>query len=305
MNLHEDQKLFEQAILTTAQAKKIPTSIVEKDYHVTFLLKELIRRNPLIIFKGGTSLSKCYHAINRFSEDIDLSCDHGETPLTEGMRRKFNQTILDGIAQCRYQFENPDEIKRRRLFNRFVLSYAPVFPVMANIKAKLVIETAIAIRSFPHEKRNVISLIGEYLIESGMNELLEQYSLQPFAVEVQTPDRTFIDKVFAICDYWLTGKIREHSRHLYDLCKLYPLLKTDQEFCVLVEEVRQIRSQTKMCPSAQQECNISQTLKEIDETDAYKSDYENITQDLLFESYPYEEAKKILHTIIQMNIFDK
>ncbi|MDO5553530.1 MAG: nucleotidyl transferase AbiEii/AbiGii toxin family protein [Planctomycetia bacterium] len=303
MNLHEDKTLFEQAILATAQAKKIPAAIVEKDYHVTFLLRELTRKQNSIVFKGGTSLSKCYHIINRFSEDIDLSCDNDSLPLTGCMRRGLNQTIIDGISQCGYVFENQDEIKRRRHFNRFILSYDPIFPVMKNIKTILVVETAIAIRSFPCEKRDVCSIVGEYLAETGMDDFLEQYSLTPYSVNTQTLERTFIDKVFAICDYWLTGKIAEHSRHLYDLCKLFPLIKRNQALVDLVSEVRLLRSRTKMCPSAKEGCDINRILKEIDETNAFKMDYENITQNLLFESWPYEKAKRILKVIAKMKLF--
>ena len=52
---------------------KLPIAIIEKDYYVTLVLKEIATRNPDIVFKGGTSLSKCYKIIDRFSEDIDLN----------------------------------------------------------------------------------------------------------------------------------------------------------------------------------------------------------------------------------------
>ena len=51
-------------------------AIVEKDFWVCFTLDYLFHRSPwkkAITFKGGTSLSKAYHLINRFSEDIDLT----------------------------------------------------------------------------------------------------------------------------------------------------------------------------------------------------------------------------------------
>ena len=57
--------------------------MIEKDYYVTMLLKNMARRLPFLVFKGGTSLSKCYQIIHRFSEDIDLTVDR---VLTQGMR---------------------------------------------------------------------------------------------------------------------------------------------------------------------------------------------------------------------------
>ena len=74
MNLHEDQKLFTEAIRFTSQQLNIKPEYIEKDYWVTFALFTIFN-NKLgkdVVFKGGTALSKCYHLIERFSEDIDL-----------------------------------------------------------------------------------------------------------------------------------------------------------------------------------------------------------------------------------------
>lgn len=64
MKLHENKELFNDAILATSEQKNIQAIYIEKDYWVTMAL--------FLIFKGGTSLSKCYNLIDRFSEDIDL-----------------------------------------------------------------------------------------------------------------------------------------------------------------------------------------------------------------------------------------
>ena len=50
-------------------------AIIEKDYYVTLVLRELAKQVPNLLFKGGTSLSKCYKIIDRFSEDIDITLD--------------------------------------------------------------------------------------------------------------------------------------------------------------------------------------------------------------------------------------
>tara|TARA_B110000211_G_C13881376_1_gene465279 strand:+ start:457 stop:729 length:273 start_codon:yes stop_codon:yes gene_type:complete len=74
MNLHEDKKLFSQAIRATAQQLGIAEIYIEKDYWVALAL-HLIFKDKIgkeTVFKGGTALSKCYGLIERFSEDIDL-----------------------------------------------------------------------------------------------------------------------------------------------------------------------------------------------------------------------------------------
>jgi predicted nucleotidyltransferase component of viral defense system len=62
----------------TADRKGLPEAIIEKDFWVCWVLEQLFSIEALsgrLLFKGGTSLSKIFHAINRFSEDIDLAVD--------------------------------------------------------------------------------------------------------------------------------------------------------------------------------------------------------------------------------------
>jgi predicted nucleotidyltransferase component of viral defense system len=60
----------------TAERKAVAEAIIEKDFWVCWMLRQLFSIEPFagrLLFKGGTSLSKIFHAINRFSEDIDLA----------------------------------------------------------------------------------------------------------------------------------------------------------------------------------------------------------------------------------------
>ena len=91
--LHNEHSLFEQVILRVSEDTGIEASIIEKDYYVTLFLHRIVTQLPNIIFKGGTSLSKCYKLINRFSEDIDLNIET-ETHPTEGQRKKLKEVIM-------------------------------------------------------------------------------------------------------------------------------------------------------------------------------------------------------------------
>jgi predicted nucleotidyltransferase component of viral defense system len=70
----------------TGAARGIVNTIVEKDFWVCWTLKRLFELQnadtPTLIFKGGTSLSKAFGAIRRFSEDIDLSFDRADLGYT-------------------------------------------------------------------------------------------------------------------------------------------------------------------------------------------------------------------------------
>jgi hypothetical protein len=95
----------------TADRKVLAEAIIEKDFWVCWTLKQLFSIEALVgrlLFKGGTSLSKIFHAINRFSEDIDLAVDYaalgftGERdPRQEGISRSKRTGILDEMmVEC-------------------------------------------------------------------------------------------------------------------------------------------------------------------------------------------------------------
>ena len=90
-NLHNDKEAFNDIIVATSNALGIEMAIVEKDYYVSLLLNEINKNYPDIIFKGGTSLSKCYKIINRFSDDIDIGINADKA--TEGMRRNLTTAV--------------------------------------------------------------------------------------------------------------------------------------------------------------------------------------------------------------------
>ena len=73
--LHNERKNIDAAILNTARKKNLTPALVEKDLYVCYILDYLFNRfayKNFLEFKGGTSLSKGYDLINRFSEDIDV-----------------------------------------------------------------------------------------------------------------------------------------------------------------------------------------------------------------------------------------
>ena len=67
--LHSDREQFRDAIDLAYEQTGVMVQAIEKDYYVTMLLRLLAQRMPYIVFKGGTSLSKCHKVIRRFSED--------------------------------------------------------------------------------------------------------------------------------------------------------------------------------------------------------------------------------------------
>lgn len=249
-----------------------------------------------MIFKGGTSLSKCYHLIERFSEDIDLNIETLKHP-TDSERKKLCNSIKEAITDLHFELLNSDNIRSRRDFNRFVIDYNSIF-TNDNLKSNLIIETAVFIRSFPCVEKEVSSYVYEYMKIKGFDNIISECELEPFKIRVQSLERTFIDKLFAIADYYLANEKSEHSRHLYDLYKIKNNINFNEDFFKLFNEVRNERKTHEKCLSAMDIISIKDVLKEIVEKDYYKDDYENITCNLLFEKVQYNIVKDSLISII-------
>lgn len=300
MLLHNDKNLFEQTILQVAQKSGIEAGIIEKDYYVTLLLRELANALPSMIFKGGTSLSKCHKVIKRFSEDIDLTLD--ENHLTQGNRKSVKTAIENACDKLGFSITNIGDIKSRMDFNHYVIEYPGMFSI-AGIKPDIEIDTIFSIRSFPYERILGTSIIYDFLKYMPLDDFIETYELEPFMVKTQSIDRTFIDKVFALCDYYLQGKTTECSRHLYDIYKLYPLISDGLTIKRLAKETRAERMNSPFCESADPKKDINGILQKIADSDYYKKDYENNTSVLLYDNVDYNEAKTILWKIIDSKEF--
>ena len=298
MRLHKEKELFEQVVLGASEWKQVPPAIIEKDYYVTLVLGELAKCVPELIFKGGTSLSKCYKLIERFSEDIDITIS---SDPTNSKKQNLKKAIVEICKEYELPILNEEKIQSRNQFNRYEIDYTPIYSLQG-VKENLYIETVVMVKSFPCGKMS--SLVYDYLMNLERRDIVEVYALQPFEVNVQSLDRTFIDKVFAVCDYYLDGRIFEHSRHLYDLYKMYPLVKFDDNFKMLVKEVREARKGKGFCLSAQDGVSVPRLLEKIISENTYKKDYEEITANLLYEQVAYVEAMAVLKNVIESETFN-
>lgn len=299
--LHNDRELFEQLILRSSDALGIEAGIIEKDYYVTLFLKGIAEKQPDIIFKGGTSLSKCYKLIARFSEDVDLNLECEARP-TQGQRKLLKSSIILVIESMGLHLRNPDDIRSRRDYNRYVVDY-PAASSTAYLKPQLIVETAVYIRAYPSRRMPASSFIYDYLAQINRFDLINEYDLASFELNVQSAERTFIDKLYALGDYYLDHKVTEHSRHIYDLYKLSAVVEVNEGLKLLAKTVAADRKPHKTCLSVQDGVNMRRLLQEIIDKDAYRRDYEDITASLLFEKVDYKTAIAALQSIVDSGLF--
>ena len=284
MNLHHDHEAFSELIIAASNELHIPPGIIEKDYYVTLALRELASRVKGMVFKGGTSLTKCYQILERFSEDIDISYAASEGVPGESRKRQLKKAVVSSIESMGFSVANIEETRSRRSYNCYRASYSSIYSSLLELKPELVIETYIALLPFPTVSRMADNYIYRFLKMTEQGEMAEEFGLMPFEITTQAIERTLIDKVFALCDYYLSDKVDRHSRHLYDIYKIMEYTKPDASLSGLVQEVRSLREPLLVCPSAKTGVCINDVLAEIVNKEVYRNDYETITGKLLFLS---------------------
>lgn len=304
MFLHNDKELFQEVIVSAAEDLDLVVPIVEKDYYVTMILKKLSIWCPECVFKGGTSLSKCHHVIDRFSEDIDISFSD---KLTQGMRKKLKNETIAGISEeLSLTIIDWENARSRRDYNAYTFSYDPIEGYVS--EGRLIhgvkMEVSLASLSFPTVELPVESYVYQYLMKEN-EDIVDEYDLHPFTMKVQDIDRTLADKVFAICDYYLQGKTKRYSRHIYDIYKLLPKVPLGETFKDLVKQVRAARAEMDICPSAASGVNVPELLMEIIDKEIYKEDYASITTYFQREPISYDEAIKSVEIIAKSGIFEE
>ena len=298
-----DKGLFREYLIATAEFMGLgDVGIVEKDYYVVYFLKNIISKQPNIVFAGGTSLSKCYKLVKRFSEDIDLNVYTEATGVTERQRKQLKQDIISIIEGSGFSLENETQIRSRRDYNRYVIDYKSP-DSFAYLKQYLIVETSAFIKSFPTEMMEISCFIHDFMQSKSINNEIEKYNLNPYDVRVQSLERTFIDKVFALADYYLNGQIKNHSRHIYDLHKIYPKINFNDNLKILIKEVREVRKQNKIFLSAMDNIDLPKILQNMVTEKTYETDYNQITSILLFENVSYARAIDTLQKIIDDGYF--
>lgn len=303
MELFKDRELFNDAIMEASRALKINEALIEKDYYVMYLLSELNKSIPGLLFKGGTCCSHAYHAIDRFSEDLDLSLDPEH--FGRHHNENANHMVIEVCDRLGFRITNKETVAHHAHgnFNRYYVEYPALFASSA-VKPYVQIETAFYQKSYPHEIKQVNSLIGEWLWNIDNEQAARNYGLIPFDVCVQKLERTFVDKVFALCDYFERKEAERNSRHIYDLYKIGRLIDlSSSSLRELIDDVRADRKKNSRCVSAADGYDVSGALNQILTGAFFESDYKEVTTKLLTKDLEYGEAITILKTIIDLKLF--
>jgi predicted nucleotidyltransferase component of viral defense system len=220
MKLHLENRTFKDILYNTSIYLNIPYAFVEKDYWITLVLCRLAKSEYMneSVFKGGTSLSKGYNLIDRFSEDVDIAVinDKGKTgneiktiirAIEKEITADLTEQRMDGITS------------KGSRFRKSVFEY--VTTQKANANNKLIVEINSFSNPFPYKRLTIHSLVFDFLIQNKFEQYIQQYNLQPFELNVLSKEQTLLEKMVALIRFSFqentVESLAEKIRHFYDL----------------------------------------------------------------------------------------
>ena len=312
----------EELFLVTAREKALPEAVIEKDFWVCWALDYLFHDSPWkkhLAFKGGTSLSKCFDLIHRFSEDIDLILDWRlvgcgkDEPWAERSKNqqdKFNKAVnaQTEVFLAEEFIPRLEEDFHKLLRDDFQISIDSADPqTVCFAYPRLFLEGAIL---------PIIRLeIGALAAWTPTQEATiapfaaEQYPLvfrQPStSLRTVAPERSFGEKVTILHKeaFRTNGKIPpRYSRHYYDLwCMAQsPVKNTAFHDLDLLRQVAAFKDRFYPASSAHYDLAKPGTMRLMPPEDclsALRADYEHMKNMIFGEKPGFEEILASIHSL--------
>ena len=246
----EERKAMIQGVV---EARQIDEAAAEKDWWVTAVLYALFHTSvsEYLLFKGGTSLSKGWDIINRFSEDIDLalsrdyflnvkklscaSCtsntqihnlrEKGQDFLFGEFKDELSAKLVEMGLEVTVLTDNditnengePRKVPHDKDPSVLYVQYPSLYNSQAAYAIPTVkVEISVLSMSEPYEMRRISSLIEQAYKDEDVDSDLVQ------TIRSVSPARTFLEKAFLLCEEFQKDEPRTHrmTRHFYDLEKL-------------------------------------------------------------------------------------
>ena len=237
MKLHEFPNEFRDLISIVAANKHLPESAIERDYFIVMILSKLEASEYAedCVFKGGTSLSKCYPgSIERFSEDIDLTYlgkpDMSDKAYGKNIK-KIEDILTDGFFIDKIEKERNNRNKS-------------AFVWFDNKENKVKLEIGSSVRPEPYSKKSLKTYIQEFLEEHNGYDDIERFELSAVTLNVLNIERTFVDKIMAVKRHSICGNIELKIRHVYDVARLFDMPEI-KSFVADKEELKRLIRLTK------------------------------------------------------------
>jgi hypothetical protein len=215
---------FEQAIVQASRRFALSEQFIEKDYYVTEILRIVAAElGEKAMFKGGTSLSKGWQLITRFSEDIDLFVNPDSFKPRPGTHKldKILKQLTEEVAQhpaLTWLTEESRTTGGRSREDHF--AYDARFDALPSIRPVVRLEPGVQSGTFPTQVVPIASLVGQFLHEQGSADIAEDTT--GFDMTLLHFRRTFVEKLFALHGKVVRLQTEDHplgrdARHYSDL----------------------------------------------------------------------------------------
>lgn len=231
---HEDFKYF---IIEAAKQVNLSEFIAEKDYWVTYLLKNLVKSEFAneFVFKGGTCLSKAYNLIERFSEDIDLLMIETDKTQSKTQKEKRLVALREYIDSLECLNCDKANSKRAQLYAAFKFIFPTVSTnITDSVGKEILLEPGYRGGTVPEIQKKPITSYVEKLVDGK----LEGYDTKSFEINVLSAERIFVEKVFALKEIYDKDNgetLQKKTRHYYDI---YKLLQTNEVQALLNDKTK-------------------------------------------------------------------
>ena len=227
MRLHKNPDDFADLIRITSEYLGLDPTIVEKDYWITHALYHLSKSEYMekVVFKGGTSLTKCYEDLHRFSEDIDIAL------LANGMTNSQIKKTIQKVEEVMSFELSPGEFEDERKSGNYrytQFTYKSMFAgELRELHPNIRFELTSFMHPHPFENREVGTFIELYLKRNNMQDVIDEFELGRFELNVLTIERTVVEKLASLIRMSFEVDLKEiqiKTRHLYDLYMTYHLV---------------------------------------------------------------------------------
>ena len=291
----------------------LPAQVIEKDFWVTAILQTVFTLPVAkqLVFKGGTSLSKGWKLIERFSEDIDIAVDPIILGVPEGdlnkkqikkLRKTSSLFVLEQLTPmiC-------EEVQREGLHSfitvdaqpngegdntypeprQIYLHYKSVFDkALTYLRPDVVLEVSARSLIEPTEPIQIKSILGEHLPVLPLTDSV---------IHTAIPAKTFLEKVFLLHELFSVpghGMIAEHkSRHLYDL---YVMMNKDFAKKAVIDDIlwESIRHHREIYTSVRDIDYTPDVRKRLtlipreDILDTWRADYDAMKESMIYGNKP-------------------
>lgn len=319
---HLDKKAKERIFNEVAAERGLPAFTVEKDWWVVQVLRIIKNTDAAkaLLFKGGTSLSKAWDLIDRFSEDVDLAIDRtflgvNEAPntnkklrrLREKSRKYLTKEFTDHLAEGFASYDvndvkihviqevsssaDPTQIE---IFYPYVTEHSEYLPprVLLEIGSRSLME--------PSVEREISSFVFQYFPD-------RDFADKPFRVNTVLSERTFLEKVFLLHEEFQKPikniRVDRMSRHLYDMEKMMSagIAKKALEWKDLYTDIVMHRIQMTKMKEVDYNLHQPKSINFIPPDkliDSYEKDYSTMNEEMIHgESLSWKNLIERLHEL--------